>query len=93
MAASTVEVAKNLFHYANGNPKRVLAIRNAFDAAMTGALTKGGMDLITNASKNGVNMSKLAGMHEGERQTALRMAISWLDVGFIPSQSRALGRF
>jgi|688.fasta_scaffold58740_3 hypothetical protein len=93
MAATTIEVAKNLFHYARGNPQRVLAIRNAFDAAMTGALTKGGMDLITNANKNGVSMSKLAGMHEGERQTALRYAIMWLDAGFIPSQSRAVGRF
>lgn len=93
MAATVTDVAKNLYHYARGNPQRILAIRNAFDSAMTGTLTKGGMDMITNASKNGVSMTKLAGMDEGQRQTALRYAVMWLDAGFIPSQSRALGRF
>jgi hypothetical protein len=93
MAANARDVAKNLFHYAHCNPKRVLEIRNAFDAAMSGALTKGGMDNITSATKNGVTMAKLVGLNEGERQNALRMAIEWLDAGFVPSQSRSFGRF
>lgn len=87
------EVAKNLFHYAKGNADRIAAIQNAFDAAMTGALTKGGMDSLTNAMKNGVQMSRLVGLNEPDRQTALRMASDWLAIGFMPSPSRSFGRF
>jgi hypothetical protein len=87
------QVAQNLFHYARGNADRIAAIRAAFDASMTGALTKGGMDSLTGAMKNGVNMTRLVGMNEQDRQTALRMASEWLAVGFMPSQSRSFGRF
>jgi hypothetical protein len=93
MAGNPREVAENLFHYARGDAGRITAIQSAFDAAMTGALTKGGMDSITGAMKNGVQMSKLVGLNEQDRQTALRMAVDWLRVGIMPSQSRSFGRF
>jgi hypothetical protein len=93
MAANVREVARNLFHYANGNPQRIAGIQSAFDAAMGGALSKGGMDSITQATKNGVTMSKLVGLNEVERQTALRMAMEYLGNGFVPASSRSLGRF
>jgi len=93
MAANVREVAKNLFQYANGNPQRIAGIKTAFDAAMNGALSKGGMDSITQATKNGVTMQKMIGLNEGERQTALRMAMEYLSIGFVPSSSRSLGRF
>ena len=93
MAANVREVARNLFHYANGNPPRIAGIKSAFDAAMGGALSKGGMDSITSATKNGVTMAKLVGLNEVERQTALRMAMEYLNIGFVPASSRSLGRF
>ena len=93
MAANVREVARNLFHYANGNPQRIAWIKSAFDAAMGGALSKGGMDSITSATKNGVTMAKLVGLNEVERQTALRMAMEYLNIGFVPTSSRSLGRF
>jgi hypothetical protein len=93
MAANVREIARNLFHYANGNPQRIAGIKSAFDAAMVGALTKGGMDTISQATKNGVTMQKLIGLKEGERQTALRMAMEYLTMGFVPVSSRSLGRF
>lgn len=93
MAANPREVARNLFRYANGNPSRIREIRKAFDEAMAGALTKGGMDNITNATKNGVGMTKFVGLNEEQRQAALGMAIDWLDAGFVPSSSRSFARF
>lgn len=93
MASNPTEVARNLFHYAKGNASRIASIQSAFDSAMTGALTKGGMDSLTGAMKNGVNMTKLVGLNEQDRQTALRMATEWLRVGFLPVQSRSFGRF
>jgi selenophosphate synthetase-related protein len=93
MPSNAKDIARNLFYYAKGNPQRIAAIQSAFDAAMTGALTKGGMDMITAASKNNVSMSKLAGMNETDRQNALRWALQYLMAGFVPSQSRSIGRF
>lgn len=93
MAGNPTEVARNLFHYAKGNADRIAAIKTAFDAAMMGPLTKGGMDSITGAMKNGVSMNKLVALNEQDRQTALRMTLQWLAVGFLPSQSRSQGRF
>jgi hypothetical protein len=51
------------------------------------------MDSITQATKNGVTMQKLVGLNEVERQTALRMAMEYLGIGFVPSSSRSFGRF
>ena len=93
MAANVREVARNLFHYANGNPQRIAGIKSAFDAAMGGALSKGGMDSIQSATKNGVTMAKLIGLNEIERQTALRLAMEYLNAGFVPVSSKSLGRF
>lgn len=93
MTASAKDVARNLFHWANGNADRIAQIRAAFDASIVGTLTRGGLDTITNATKNGINLSRLQGMNESDRITALRMAVEWLDAGFIVTQSRSLGRF
>lgn len=93
MAANVREVARNLFAYACGNPQRIAGIKSAFDSCMGGALSKGGMDSIQSATKNGVTMSKLVGLNEIERQTALRMAMEYLNAGFVPVSSKSLGRF
>jgi hypothetical protein len=94
MASSAYEVAKNLFHYAKGNAKRAQEIKKAFDSAMAGgALTRGGLDSITSGTKNGVTMKRLVQLAENDRLTALRIASQWIEAGFIPSQSRSLGRF
>ena len=93
MTANPREVAKNLFRYACGNPQRIREIKSAFDAAMSGALSKGGMDSVTSATKNGVTMSKLVGPSEADRQKALSMALDFIEAGFVPSASRSYGRF
>jgi hypothetical protein len=92
MAATVYSVARNWFAWANGNPKNTTAIRSAFNDCMSGSLGKGGMDSVTSASKNGISMQKTVGMSESERMDALRIAIQWLDQGFVTS-NRSLGRF
>lgn len=93
MAANPKEVARNLFYFAQGNPQRIASIRSAFDASVAGALTKGGMDSITSATKNSVTMQKMIGLNESDRQNALRWALDYLQYGFVPAQSRSIGRF
>jgi hypothetical protein len=92
MAATTYSTAHNLYQWAVGDASRVADIRAAFDSAISGgALTKGGMDSITSAGKNGVTMSKIVQLDESSRQTALRLALSWLNQGFAPgTRSRGL---
>ncbi len=92
MAESAYSVARNWFAWANGNPKNTTAIRSAFNDCMAGSLGKGGLDSVTSASKNGVSMQKTVGLTEPQRQDALRLALQWLDLGYIPS-TRSLGRF
>jgi hypothetical protein len=95
MAASDVyKIARNLFTYAHGNSKRIAQIRAAFDEAVAGgALSKGGLDVVTSATKNGVSVQKMVGLDEGSRQTALRIALQWLDAGYAPPTGRSLARF
>ena len=94
MAADVYSVARNLFAWAKGDQMRISQVQEAFDAAVSGgALTKGGMDSVSSASKNGVSMTKLVGLDEGSRQTTLRLALQWLDAGRAPVRGRSLGRF
>lgn len=93
MAANPTREAGKLYRWACGNPKRIAAIRDAFDAAMEGGvLTKGGTDSVTSASKNGVSYQKVIGLTEAQRTDALDLALTYLDAGFPPS-SRTIGRF
>lgn len=59
---------------------------------MAGSLGKGGLDSVTSASKNGVSMQKTVGLTEPQRQDALRLALQWLDLGYI-RQLAALAAF
>jgi cell division FtsZ-interacting protein ZapD len=94
MADSPYAVAKNLFVWAKDNAKRTAQIQQAYDEGVPlGALTRGGLDSITNGTKNGVSMSKIAQLSENDRHTALRLALDWLKLGFYPSSSRSMGRF
>jgi hypothetical protein len=92
MAGNVYSVARNWFTWAHRDAKNTNAIRKAFNDCMAGSLGKGGLDVVTSASKNGISMQKTVGMSESERMDALRIAIQWLDQGFVTS-NRSLGRF
>ena len=94
MADSPYEVAKNLFIWAQDNAKRTAQIQQAYDDGVPlGALTRGGLDSINSGTKNGVTMSKIIGLSENNRHTALRLALKFLKLGYYPSSNRSLGRF
>jgi hypothetical protein len=92
MAGNVHSVARNWFVWAHRDAKNTNAIKKAFNDCMSGSLGKGGMDSVTSAAKNGISMQKTVGMSESERMDALRIAIQWLDQGFVTS-NRSLGRF
>jgi hypothetical protein len=92
MAASTYDVARNLFEWARGDEVRIGQINAAFDAAVTGgALAKGGLNSIGSGTKNGVTAQMVIGLPENDRITALRLVKGWLAQGFCPGRrSRAV---
>lgn len=94
MAGSKViDCAQNFFELAVGDAEQIAAVQRAFQMAATQGLTKGGLDSLSAAMKNGVNMSKLIALDEIDRTTALRLAVRWLRAGIMPCQSRSFGRF
>ena len=68
-------------------------IRKRYDALFAQSLTAGGLDTVTNATKNSVTMGKSMGLSVIETLEALSKAVEWIDAGTVPSQSRSLGRF
>ena len=84
--ASAQSVATDIYHWACGDSSRIGQVRAAYDTAVSaGVLVKGGMDSVQSATKNGVTMQKMIGLGEGERITALRIAITHLEAGYPPS--------
>lgn len=85
--ASPYQTALDLFKWAYCDAEKTASVKSAYDSAMTGgALTKGGLDSITTATKNGVTMQKMIGLSEPDRVRSLRWACLWLDAGVCPSQ-------
>jgi hypothetical protein len=94
MAASSPHaVARRLFKWAFGNQERTAAIDTAFDAAMTGALSKGGLNNLSSSSKNAISITMQQGMSEPDRQMALELARDWLAAGIMPSNRGRVGFF
>ena len=84
--ASSFSVASDLYAWACGNAGRIQQIRDSFDTGVSaGALTKGGLDNVSSATKNGITMQKTIGLGESERITALRTALAHLEAGYPPS--------
>ena len=57
------------------------------------SMEPGGLNTVTTATKNGVSMGKAMGLSTPDTLTAFGKAIEWINIGFIPCQSRSLGRF
>jgi len=93
MAATTYSTARNIYEYANCDGLRIAGVKAAFDFAVeNGPMIKGGLDTITGAGKNAMNMTKQVGLDEGSRIDALRLALIWLRQGFATS-TRSRGIF
>lgn len=73
--------------------KKAALIKERYDALFTQSLTAGGLDTVTQATKNSVSMGKSVGLSVIETMEALGRALEWIDAGAVPSQTRSYGRF
>lgn len=86
-------IAQAIYDYAAGDSAKIAAVEAARDSLITGgALTKGGLNTISSASKNGVAYSMLVGMSVGEQLVTLNLALNYLDNTTRPA-TRTVGSF
>lgn len=91
MAASPHLAARRIFKWAKGNAERTAGVIAAFDAAVTGMLTKGGMSTLSSSAKNAISITMTLGMPEADRQAALEIAKDALENGTFPSTRGRVG--
>jgi hypothetical protein len=91
--ASPLEVARELFEVAKDDAAFASELQSAYTAAVKSGIGKGGLDFVTNASKNGGALTVIQNLSELDRIKAMRYALQWVALGKAPLSSRALGRF
>ena len=91
--ATALEVARELYHVAKDDEAFAEELQTAYTAAVKGIGTKGALDFVTNASKNGGTLTVIMQLSELDRIRALRYALKWVGLGVAPVSSSALGRF
>jgi len=72
------------------DPTILGALVDARTEALTGMLSKGGGNTLTNSQKNGISYSVLVSMPETTRITILNTAINWIRLGIRPA-SKTIG--
>jgi len=75
---------------AQDDPTILRSLIEARTAALTGMLTKGGSNTLTNSQKNGISYTVLVSLPETTRLVVLNTAIGWIKRGIRP-QSRTVG--
>lgn len=93
MDSKTLQVARAWAKAGLCDAQIAAKIRSNHRALVLASMEPGGLATVTQATKNGVQMGKTMGLSIPETLTAFGRAIEWLDVGFIPQQSRSIARF
>lgn len=91
--ANWQQVARDWAKIALGNDTFATALRARRDELATASITAGGLDSVTQATKNAISMGKTVGLNGPETLAAMTKAVEWLDLGMVPSQTRGFARF
>ena len=90
MDVSPKTLIQAYYDAAQDDPTILGALVDARTAALTGMLSKGGGNTLTNSQKNGISYSVLVSMPETTRITILNAAINWIRLGIRPA-SKTMG--
>lgn len=91
--ANTLQVAREWAKAGMCDPVIAAKLRTNHRALILQSMEPGGLNTVTSATKNGVSMGKTMGLGIADTLTAMSRAIEWMDLGYVPQQSRSLGRF
>jgi hypothetical protein len=92
MDTSAASLIKALYDAAQDDPSILQSLIAARTAALTGMLSKGGGNTLTNSQKNGISYSVLVSLPETTRITVINTAIAFIKRGIRPSP-KAIGGF
>jgi hypothetical protein len=90
MDVSPKTLIQAYYDAAQDDPTILGALVDARTAAITGMLSKGGGNTLTNSQKNGISYSVLVSLPETTRLVVLNSAISWIRRGVRPG-TRTIG--
>ena len=93
MDAKTLQVAREWARAGLGDPTISNKLRTNHRALILQSMEPGGLATVTQATKNGVSMGKTMGLSIPDTLTAFGRAMEWIDLGYVPQQSRSFGRF
>jgi hypothetical protein len=93
MGGDVITAAKEWAKAGLRDPSFAVCLQDAYSAMLKNSLQTGGLDVVTNAAKNGVAMTKSIGLKPLEGMEAMGIALDWIRMGVVPITSRAIGRF
>jgi hypothetical protein len=93
MDAKTLQVAREWAKAGLCDTQIAAKLRTNHRALILQSMETGGLATVTQATKNGVSMGKTMGLSIPDTLTAMGRAIEWINLGYVPMQSRSLGRF
>jgi hypothetical protein len=92
MDTSAASLIKAYYDASQDDPSILQSLIAARTAALTGMLSKGGGNTLTNSQKNGISYSVLVSLPETTRITVINTAIAFIKRGIRPSP-KAIGGF
>jgi hypothetical protein len=92
MDTSAASLIKAYYDAAQDDPSILQSLIAARTAALTGMLSKGGGNTLTNSQKNGISYCVLVSLPETTRITVINTAIAFIKRGIRPSP-KAIGGF
>ena len=93
MDAKTLQVAREWARAGLSDPTIAAKLRANHRALILQSMEPGGLSSVTQATKNGVSMGKTMGLAVADTMTAMGRAMEWIELGFVPQQSRSVARF
>jgi len=68
-------------------------LQTNYRALVMQSMAPGGLNTVTTATKNGVSMGKQVGLSIPDTMEAMRQALDWIELGYVPCRSRSIARF
>ena len=93
MDSKTLQVAREWAKAGLCDATIAAKMRTNHRALVLQSMEPGGLASVTQATKNGVSMGKTMGLSIADTLTAFSRAIEWLNLGYVPQQSRSIARF
>ena len=93
MEAKTLQVAREWAKAGICDSVIAAKLRTNHRALVLASVEPGGLATVTSATKNGVSMGKTMGLSIPDTMTAMGRAIEWIELGYVPCQSRSFARF